>query len=195
MEGFVESLKEAKNNSTKSLQQNKDEKEEDEEEKIPEGLQEEHHIPLTYAIDNITDFDEALTVINLEGEKFGVHFKRGNIHHSKQSKDIVDRSLICSFKQRNKVNKNNLKIENKTKTSLDTLPIKNSKFTDCAAKYKFVYKCGVMELNSYSEIHNHKLSLDIKVLTVPMIEDIKSFSKCDKVITIKEMLKKNTKFN
>ena len=39
----------------------------------------------------------------------------GNIHHSKQSKDIVDRSLICSFKQRNKVNKNNLKIENKTK--------------------------------------------------------------------------------
>ena len=73
---------------------------------------------------------------------------------------------------------------------MDTIPSKPSKFTDCPVKYKFIYNSGAMQLSSFHEIHNHSLTFEVKVLTVNMLEDIKTFSKSTKVFTIKEFLEK-----
>jgi len=50
-----------------------------------------------------------------------------------------------------------------------------------------------MQLSSFHEIHNHSLTFEVKVLTVNMLEDIKTFSKSTKVFTIKEFLEKKYK--
>ena len=76
---------------------------------------------------------------------------------------------------------------------MDRIPSKPSKFTDCPVKYKFIYNSGAMQLSSFHEIHNHSLTFEVKVLTVNMLEDIKTFSKSTKVFTIKEFLEKKYK--
>lgn len=154
----------------------------------------ENFIPLKGFIDECTSFEEALDVLNSEGVKYGVGFKRGNIHYydDKEKKEIRDRRVICNKKARNKP-KNATEIGNEKKDSVDNLNrMTGFPNKDCPVYYKFVYdeNDSKMSFSKCEETHNHPSDLLGEELTQQMKEDIKIFNKKSKIIHIKESLEK-----
>ena len=88
-------------------------------------------------IDDCFTFEEAFELLNVEGSKNGVSFKRGNTHYHENSKPLRDKRIICTKSSRNKPK--SLKEMKGNKESLDQVPeFKETK--DCPVYYKFTFK-------------------------------------------------------
>lgn len=128
-------------------------------------------------------FEEALEILNVEGEKAGVGFKRGNIHYY-DSKSIRDRRIICIHKNRN-ADKKPRDGQGGSKESFDQVSDVKSplQFQNCPVFYRFVYDkdSGEMSFSKSEETHNHLLGLSQSDLSEKMKSDISLFHKRSKV--------------
>ena len=164
----------------------------DVEEKSPDQTKiMENIVGLRGFIQECSDFEEALEVLNAEGSKNGIAFKRGNIHYFENSKNAKDKRIICVRTSRNKP-RNNFK-ESDKKVSLDHIKdFKDQDFFNCPVYYKFSFskEDGKMSFCKCNEVHNHKLALSGAQLTQEMLQDLKFYNKKSKIIDIKEALEK-----
>jgi len=156
----------------------------------------EHFISLKGFLEECRNFEEALEVLNSEGVKHNLSFKRGNIHY--HSKDIPkDKRIICSKALRNK--SKSTQTQSKDKKSIDNLSLKSNQVFDCPVYYKFSFdeETLSMSLTQSNETHNHDLTSIQERLTENMIAELQTYSKNSKVIEIKESLEKkfSTKVN
>jgi len=143
-------------------------------------------------IEECKTFDEALDILNLEGNKNGVAFKKGNIHYIEDKTTIRDRRIVCAKTKRNKA-KNADDHRDPKKESYDKLEqIKASQNNKtCPVFYKFVYnENGEMSFEKCDEAHNHPLKISGTELNQKMLQDMHLFNKKSKVIEIKESLEK-----
>jgi len=144
-------------------------------------------------VDDILTFEEALEVLNIEGARHGITFKRGNIHYFENSKLLKDKRIICAQTNRKKLRLAPKNTDSK-KESIDQ--IKQLKAPEnvksCPVYYKFSFnkEDGKMLFNKCFETHNHPLLFSGAHLTQQMIEDLKCYNKKSKIIDMKEALEK-----
>ena len=144
-------------------------------------------------IDDCSTFEEALEILNIEGARNGVSFKRGNIHYYDNSKVLKDKRIICSQTSRNKSRIISKDTESKKK-SLDQikhLKTENN-VKDCPVYYKFSFnkEDSKMSFSKCNETHNHPLVLAGSNFTPQMMSDLQLYNKKSKIIDIKESLEK-----
>lgn len=165
-------------------------------EKLPEDktLAVENLVGLRGFIKECLTFEEALEVINSEGAKNGVCFKRGNSHYYENSKYLKDKRIVCAKMNRNK-SKILLKEQGNKKGSLDQIKdFQWMETADCPVYYKFIFTIdGKMTLDKCHETHNHSLTFSGVQLTQEMLNDLKLYNKRTKIIDIKESLEKKYK--
>jgi len=144
-------------------------------------------------IEECQTIDEALDILEEKGAKYGVSFKRGNIHYYFKDCKVRDRRIICAKKRRNNM-KGEIKPKESERGSLDQIKsFKASKeCKNCPVFYKFNFneEDGKMSFDKCEEIHNHPLGLTEIGLTQEMREDLKIYTKKSKIIEIKESLEK-----
>jgi len=150
-------------------------------------------IHLKQFIEGVEDFEDALHILNQEGEKEGLKFKKGNIQYY-SDKTPKYRAIICACKNRHAKTKIP---QDRCKDSLDNSKIKEveaSENGNCPVFYRFKFKKNQMELISFDESHsNHEFKIKKDILREDMIRDIACFTKNTSVSEIRDFLEKKYK--
>lgn len=178
----------------------------------PESAKTATEINLREFLIDIEDFDEALHVLNMKGEKYGVQFKKGNIQYhddliskkNPKNPDISNnidnsdpppntqnppkvpkyKSIICVHFKRNSTKKNQ-----DIPSSLEKKKAKKDKGCSCIYRFKFDKKGNFDGLISFEENHSgHEFKIKKEELTTEMKKDIECFEKTSKVADIKSFL-------
>ena len=103
-------------------------------------------IKLADFLKEVDNYDEALHQLNMEGEKHGILFKKGNIQYYSDGK-LKYKQIICSHCTRH------IPKPKEAKDSNEKLDVKEEK--RCKSFYRFRYnKDGLMALNSFNEYHS-----------------------------------------
>lgn len=141
--------------------------------KTEENLPESQTIPLKDHLKEVENFDDALHILNMKGERFGVQFKKGNIHYysttsKTEAKPIKYRSIICSHKRRAAKKS---KKETKTNDSLDDINKSETNACDCECFYrlKFSQDGQYSGIATFSEKHNNH---EFKIKKAELITDM-----------------------
>ena len=161
-------------------------------------------VKLTQFLEELDTFDEAMHVLNLEGEKQGLQFKKGNIQYYSDGKAKY-KQIICSWGSRHQkkekripesIEKENKKTESESDSDSDcNSDDKIESKTQCKVFYRWkLGKDGKMALKTYNEKHsNHEFKIKKTDLNAEMIKEISNFNKLSKVIEIKAFLENKFK--
>ena len=146
-------------------------------------------------LDEVEDFESALDILNSEGIKQGVSFKRGNTHYY-ADRSFRDKRAICSHAFRNKPKNKSAKSDAK-KESLNTVKNfnNNDEIDQCPVYYKLAYErdTQIMTFDEAEEVHNYQPGLDDEKVSELLMKEVSSFSKNAKIIEIKEALERKYK--
>jgi len=159
---------------------------------------EETEIKLEHYLHEVEDFEQALHILNLKGEKEGIKFKKGVINYwkNKTENGIKYRSIICSCKSRHNstIKKNK---DNDAKGSLKKEQAEKAEAGSCASYYRFKFEEKTSKISGlvrFSECHSgHEFKLKKTELSEEMKKDIENFNRNDSVTVIQEFLEKKYK--
>jgi len=141
-------------------------------------------------LDNIEDFEEALHLLNMKGEKHGIQFKRGNTQYY-SDKIPKYKSIICSHNSR-KTKKPNLL--NSKISSLEKNKEETKEYCSCFYRFKLNKQGKITGIANFDEEHqNHEFIIKKNEITKEMIKEIECFNKTSKVNDIKSFLENKFK--
>ena len=126
----------------------------------------------------IDNFEDALHILNEEGEKMGLKFKKGNIQYY-EDKTPKYKSIICSCKSRHKATEEKSSHSHARESFGESkLPNQKENASNCPVFYRFRFKEDTIELVSKNEVHSdHQFKIPKNQMTDEMISDLSFFNK------------------
>jgi len=139
-----------------------------------------HLIDLEQEISEIDNYEAALEALNQAASELGYSFKKGQC--KTKGNEVVAKSVVCKYYNRNKEKYPNAPISNKNKNLVKEI--------NCTAFYRFrVNSDGTVSLTTFAQEHNHQPINNTRIeLTPSMKKEIAKYHKYSNVTEIKASL-------